>query len=198
MSAESVVNFSPLVFKKCSLCGENKSLVEFPFVTSKRTARRTSCKQCAKNRKDNAEYRRSQSQRNRFERRNKPENRAKEIQQGKNYRTTPMGRARTLWHGAKHRAKTNSLEFNITVEFIHVVLIVGVCQKTGIPFDLSQTKLKTKFNPYAPSIDRKNPFGGYTFDNVQIVCNSYNLAKNQMTDEQFISFCQIVLVHNVK
>jgi len=182
----------PLTLKQCRACGLTKPLIDFSFVDSQRVARRKTCNACVRSRKQTAEYKRSESQRSKLARRQKPEFRAKEIASGKRYRATHIGRARTLWHAAKHRARMNGLDFDLTVEFIHVVLMIGVCQRTGIPFDLGEAQ-GTKFNLYAPSVDRKDPFGGYTFTNVQIVCNAYNLAKNQMTDDQFVAFCQIVV-----
>jgi hypothetical protein len=44
-------------------------------------------------------------------------------------------------------------------------------------------------HPDAPSIDRINSNNGYTKKNIQIVATSINLAKRDMTDEEFIQMC---------
>lgn len=170
--------------KHCTKCNVEKSLEEFPFKTSERKARRSVCKQCATLRKQSVEYKRSEKERLRHKRNQQPEYRIKQIEQSRKYGQTIRGRSVRLFHAAKHRATIGNLSFELCVAHIEVVLMIGVCQKTGIPFDLN-SPIRNNFNPYAPSVDRKNPYGGYTVDNVQLVCNAYNIAKNQFSDEQF-------------
>jgi len=40
-----------------------------------------------------------------------------------------------------------------------------------------------------PSIDRKNSLKGYTSRNTQIVSSSVNIAKNNLTDREFVEMC---------
>jgi len=112
-------------------------------------------------------------------------------------RRKPKGRARTLFIAAKIRAANKGIEFNLTVEFIEAFILIGKCVRTGISFVLDPHD-KYSNHPHAPSIDRKDPFKGYTFDNIQIVCNAYNTGKNQMTDEEFINFCKAVVEYHKK
>jgi len=79
-----------------------------------------------------------------------------------------------LYYGAKNRAEKKDIDFNLTKDWIIENLKPGVCQITGIPF-------KFKYegsNPYAPSIDRRDNFKGYTKDNCDIVLISYNKFKS--------------------
>jgi hypothetical protein len=105
------------------------------------------------------------------------------------YQAKPINRAKQM-HGAScRRAKVAGIEFTLSVERVKLALIIGVCERTGVPFNF--TKHETYYRqPYGPSIDRKNAFEGYTDDNVQIVCNAYNMGKMQMTDEEFLDFCR--------
>jgi len=73
-------------------------------------------------------------------------------------------------------------------EDILSVLDRGVCQRTGIPFDLTDAEGRT--NPYAPSPDRIDSSQGYTKSNTQFVCLIYNYMKSdypQNVVDKFIS-----------
>lgn len=106
--------------------------------------------------------------------------------------TSTKGRARQLWNGAKLRAAAKGLAFEITRDWVELALMVGTCQRTGLRFDLS-SQSKYNFNPLAPSLDKKDPFGGYTFENVQVVITAYNIGKGQLTDAEFFTLCQQVV-----
>ena len=71
----------------------------------------------------------------------------------------------------------------------------GACEKTGIPFDFSQGGGKQ--NPWTPVPDRIDSSKPYTKDNVQWVCNVYNSAKNNWTDEEVMEMAK-ALTHNRK
>lgn len=97
------------------------------------------------------------------------------------YYQTPQGRALALWHSAKRRAENSGLKFNLTKSWIAKRLEVGVCEVTGIPFDLSYGD-HTR-NPFAPSIDRRNPKGNYTYQNCRLVVWVHNAARNEWGDD---------------
>lgn len=63
----------------------------------------------------------------------------------------------------------------------------GKCALTKITFKLNRHGTKRAF---APSIDRLNCGGGYTRDNVRLVCLVVNLALNDFGDEVFDIMCQ--------
>lgn len=180
--------------KQCTCCYMIKSLVEFNYKTAKKNARRAKCKSCESALKQTESYKRKQTEYAR-NRRKDEKFRSEENQQTRLRGSTIKGRANRLFLAARHRAKVGNLEFTITQIELEVLLHVGKCQKTGLKFDYSSPKNKN-FNPLSPSVDRKNPYAGYTTDNIQIVCNAYNLAKNQMTDNEFLDFCKIVVREN--
>ncbi len=131
------------------------------------------------------------------DRRRNPEQRTRENYAAKLYGQTVKGRSIRLFLAAKRRAKQLNLEFDIALGRIEIALMIGSCERTGIPFDLNSPN-KYQFNPFSPSIDKKNSFGGYTNDNTQIVCNAYNLGKGQMTDDEFVQFCRMVVQRHGK
>ena len=51
-------------------------------------------------------------------------------------------------------------------------------------------------NKDVPSIDRKDSLKGYTRRNIQIVSSSVNIAKNNLTDQEFIDMCCSVAENN--
>lgn len=105
------------------------------------------------------------------------------------------GRSKNLLKSAQRRAIKNGLEFSITYERICYSLLIGACERSGIPFDLNPNG-DTFRNPFAPSIDRIDSFKGYTPNNIQVVCNFYNTGKGQHSDEEFIRFCHAVATNN--
>lgn len=108
------------------------------------------------------------------------------------YQGKPLNRAKQMHWAAKRRARVANQEFTLTVERVKLALIIGACERTGIPFNFTKHDQQYR-QPYGPSIDRSDAFKGYTDENVQIVCNAYNMGKMQMSDDEFISFCRKVV-----
>lgn len=181
--------------KACNKCRLVKPLSDFHYKTAKQNSRRTTCKQCAKERKQTEEYKRGQREYAKNRRKHETE-RDRQNRQCRAYGATIKGRASRLWLAARHRAKVNDLPFDLPKWYIESMLIVGVCQRTGIPFDFSRPKNGLNYNPYSPSLDQKIAGAGYVFGNVEVVCTAYNLAKNQMTNDQFVEFCKLVVNKN--
>ena len=81
-------------------------------------------------------------------------------------------RASYLVTAAKQRAKAKGLPFNLDAHRakLQSVMDQGVCQMTGIPFDMLG---KQTWN--SPSLDRIVPSKGYTISNVRVVLFSLNV-----------------------
>jgi hypothetical protein len=100
----------------------------------------------------------------------------------------------TLHSLARNRAKKKGLEFDLDVEWVYEKLKPLVCERTGI--DLTLTNKGAHYgsrNPLTPSLDKINPKGGYTKDNVQVVSWWYNLAKFVYTDQQVLEICRAIV-----
>ena len=61
----------------------------------------------------------------------------------------------------------------------------GRCALTGLPFDLRIIGTGKTRRPFAPSLDRIDSTGGYTRDNVRLVCQAVNFALNAYGEDTF-------------
>jgi hypothetical protein len=89
------------------------------------------------------------------------------------YRHSPKGKVQQLVSDAKLRAKDNELPFDLDghIQDIIDIIIRGICQETGLPFDIEATG-GPAWN--SPSIDQINAGSGYLWSNVRIVLYSVN------------------------
>jgi len=104
----------------------------------------------------------------------------------------PESRALSLLHGARSRAFKAGTECNITFDDVYPTIAAGVCTKTGLPFDLTP-HAELRRHPLAPSLDQIDPGKGYVRGNVQVVCNWYNLAKQDLSEAVMLAFCRAVV-----
>lgn len=104
------------------------------------------------------------------------------------FRTTEKGAACYLYWNAKRRAQDDGLEFNLTKEWILEAVVRGQCQVTGLMFDLSNGR-----KPWAPSLDKRDPDGGYTMDNVQVVVWMYNACKWTFSHDDVLTMARALL-----
>ena|SRR3990167_5781953 len=104
------------------------------------------------------------------------------------FRTTAKGAAQYLYSNAKRRAKVSGVAFTITKEWILERVQAGKCEVTGMPFVIANGR-----KPWAPSLDKTNPLGGYTPDNVKVVVWMYNTCKWDSTHDDVVAFARAVL-----
>lgn len=173
--------------KQCTRCKESKPLDQFGKDSRNSDNLRSWCKPCLKI------YQAERSAR--------PEVKAERRTYLRNKRKDPKfrasERARQLWDAARIRANDRNESFTLTVERIQRALEIGVCERSGIEFDLDNRFRKgTVRSPRTPSVDRRNPFEPYSDDNVSIVCDWYNMAKGQLEENELLSYCVKLLVAN--
>ena len=70
----------------------------------------------------------------------------------------------------------------------------GRCALTGV----KMRQARGLMDPFCPTIDRIDSTVGYTPENSQIVCLQVNLAKNNLTEADFIKLCRVVTTHSRK
>lgn len=96
------------------------------------------------------------------------------------------------YFGAKNRSLKKNIRFDLTIEFLEELWNIqkGLCAISKIPMTHSilQGKLRTN-----ASIDKINPELGYTQDNVQLVCNTVNMMKGDMSMSELINFCKLII-----
>lgn len=96
----------------------------------------------------------------------------------------PRSRITALVCAARTRARKRQLEFALTREWVTSVQGQRACALTGILFENNRPP-GVRADPRGRSIDRINPQRGYTPDNVRLVCTWVNVARSQLSDDQF-------------
>lgn len=93
--------------------------------------------------------------------------------------------------GAKRRAKKNGREYTLPKYWgaDKYTFQEGYCAISGI---LMRKPIRT-WDPYGPSIDRIDSAMGYTPENCQLTTFAVNRAKNQMSHEELLEFCEGVV-----
>lgn len=66
----------------------------------------------------------------------------------------------------------------------------GRCAVSGIAFTLERFHDALVKHPFAPSIDRRLSSGGYTEDNVRLVCVAVNFGMGQWGEEVFMTLAR--------
>jgi hypothetical protein len=91
------------------------------------------------------------------------------------------------------RIKRRNYEYDVDLDYLKEVWdIQNTCVYTGI--ELQLPKWKGINNPlYTASIDRIKSDEGYVKGNIQFISITSNHAKNSMTHEQMIEFCELII-----
>jgi len=144
----------------CSDCGSEKPDSEFSLTGWKKTYR-SLCKVC----------------------RNKA---ARELHQMRKGSTS--SRASQLVAGAKSRAAMKGLPFDLTVSWVQKALDSGVCDATGIPFDMA-----TKRGWNTPSLDQTQAGKGYTLQNTRVVLFGLNAACGTWGENRVIEMANAIM-----
>lgn len=102
-----------------------------------------------------------------------------------------------MYQSARARSVQFGWPFTISIIQLEIILINGKCQKSGISFDFEEKRFGDRFKkPFGPSLDRIDNERYYEFDNIQIVCNMYNMGKSDALEVDFIAMCMSVAERN--
>jgi len=102
-------------------------------------------------------------------------------------------RSRIVFRSAELRAKKKGLEFSLTPEWVAARVASGVCELTGLQFELEQRQTAWTYNPFSPSVDRISSELGYSPDNCRVVLTAVNLALNQWGLDVLIRIAKALL-----
>lgn len=69
----------------------------------------------------------------------------------------------------------------------------GRCAVTGLKFNLERFPDALVKHPFAPSVDRRLSSGGYTEDNVRLVCVAVNFGMGQWGEEVFLTLARAAI-----
>jgi hypothetical protein len=99
----------------------------------------------------------------------------------------------TFWSRTRHNARIRDLVFEVTIEDAWgLFLFQGRrCALSGALIDFGCGK-----DWPTASLDRKDSTLGYTLDNIQWLHKRVNMAKQVMTDPEFIEMCRQVYEHS--
>lgn len=106
------------------------------------------------------------------------------LRQQKYFRTIDGCLSRKLGHLKKNKMRSRELEVEINKADLKELWNEqkGICTISGYPMEFKKSSL------YTVSVDRIDPGKGYTKENVQLVCQGINFAKNKYSNEEMIEF----------
>lgn len=105
-------------------------------------------------------------------------------EQRRQYANNRRTRIVALVGKARIRARVKGREFALNDAWIDKAAQQTHCAVSGIEFVIEQRSDWSR-DPRGPSIDRIDSKRGYTPDNTRLVCSFVNIAKAEMTDQQF-------------
>lgn len=104
------------------------------------------------------------------------------------------GRVTVMHASIAHRARCNKVRYELTREWYEIRLAQGICEVTGIPFQLEKMADDARrTNAYSPSVDRIDPKLGYTPQNSRMTILAFNMLKSDATDQQVRMICAAIV-----
>ncbi len=110
---------------------------------------------------------------------------------------TPCDLTMTRWLRAlasrsRHRARRSGFLHNLPDDAGERLFQwqKGLCAISGLPFSLTEFANVLVRHPFAPSLDWISSRGGYTADNVRLVCIAVNFGMGQWGDELYLTFAR--------
>ena len=103
----------------------------------------------------------------------------------------------TFWKYFMKRSIERGYVFEITIEQVWDLYIKQnkKCKLSGLPIHLERGYSNKNYKQTA-SIDRIDPSGGYTIDNIQWLHKSINKIKGVLTDDELIMYCKVIYNNN--
>ncbi len=107
---------------------------------------------------------------------------------------------RKLLASAERRARKIGLPFDLNddTSFLETLWNNGRCAVTGLNFSLQRFPDALVKHPFGPSIDRRLSGGGYTKDNVRLVCVAVNFGMGQWGEEVYLKLARAAVENETK
>lgn len=173
--------------KTCSSCGETKLLSEFAKSGKKNgSGYKAHCKVCKA--KKLQEWRKANPEKAKQQDRRWYNNNREKVRIKNKKRYTDLTLDQKFEQLIKTASARKKVKCFVTVEDLHGIWQKqnGLCAYTKLPLTSQAHQLNTV------SLDRIDSDKDYTVDNIQLVCVPINRMKLDMTEDQFIKFCQLV------
>lgn len=99
-----------------------------------------------------------------------------------------------FWDKFLRLANRRNLAVTITAEYVQFIYEEqkGICKFSGIPISLPSNQEEARSGNYTASIDRIDSSKGYIEGNIQWVHKKINIMKQNMSDEEFVEWCDII------
>lgn len=115
------------------------------------------------------------------------------------YYMTTRGRASHMLNNARQRSKRLGVTCSLTSDWLQDRLIAGYCEVTEIAFDMTAGDGKgSRKNPFAPSVERKDPTGPYSPENCVMTVWIYNRAKGAFRLEDLLTLARALVSAEVE
>lgn len=111
--------------------------------------------------------------------------------QSKKWRT--RNRAQYILLSVRAECRKTGTTCDLTREWIDERFKAGVCEMSGIPFDMEGSR-----TPHSPSIDRRNPGGPYTAANCRMIVWALNHALSDRGEDYMVDLFQRVIARRHK
>lgn len=104
----------------------------------------------------------------------------------------------SYWAAVKGAAKRRKIDFDITIEYVWQLFLEQdrKCKYSGIELLLSSNNLEHRMGKYTASLDRIDSSKGYIKGNVHWVHKRVNIMKGNMSEQEFLDFCEAVAFKN--
>ncbi len=112
-------------------------------------------------------------------------------------RENPLANASYIYNGYKYKSIKRGYDFNITFEDF-LDLTQHNCVYCNTPPSNLASRKDTKIDYIYNGIDRLDNTKGYVLDNCVPCCKHCNIAKNSMTESEFLSWIEQVYNHRIK
>lgn len=101
---------------------------------------------------------------------------------------------------ASVRARSSDMRFALSPGFAAKLYEdqKGCCAVSGLRFSLERFSDALVKHPFAPSIDRRLSSGGYTEDNVRLVCVAVNFGMGQWGEEVFLTIARAAVAREIE
>jgi len=104
---------------------------------------------------------------------------------------------RTIWNSYKRSAKRRKIEFAISLEEF-ASLVKQSCYYCGAkPSMLPQSPYQRKLGHLFNGVDRRDNTKGYIIDNCVPCCKNCNIAKQAMTENEFLAWLNVAYHHSL-
>lgn len=104
-------------------------------------------------------------------------------------------RLKLLVDGSRRRAARSGMDFDLPEGHAEAMFQAQQerCAISGLEFSMQEFPGVLVKHPFAPSIDRIRSGGGYTTDNVRLVCVAINFGMGQWGDELYLRFARAAI-----